>query len=71
MAKTMTITALKGYQPVHAFTETWGDVVQGILRGALKVTKSGGKVTYEDRWSEARVEIQSGGGKVSKIILSS
>ncbi|SNS19154.1 calcium-binding protein [Tropicimonas sediminicola] len=71
MPKTMTVTAHKGYFAVHSFFETWIDVVNDILRGAVKATRDGSNWTYEDMWSEAKVEITAGGGKVSKLTVSS
>lgn len=72
MAKTMTVTALKGYALSNAYAgySGWTEIVHNMLRGALDKSTNGSVTTYEDLWSDTKIDVTVSGGGVQKISLS-
>jgi Ca2+-binding RTX toxin-like protein len=70
MARKMVVTVEPGFSWAGSYSEDWQDAVREVLRGAVKKSEKSDSIVYEDRWSEAQVEVVTSGNKVTGIELS-
>lgn len=71
VAKTMKINILEGFHAVM-LPGAFGlqEIVEQILRGAVKMSSKGNTTTFEDQWSGASVDFVKKGGRLDEISVS-